>query len=170
MNSVHTIQPYFRKILFNIILPSTFRPSEWFYPVRFSTNFVRIYKIPYACYLRRSFRFCAFIIVIIPGITDEEEYKLQTFSLYSFLQQPTERRGPAINTPPLYSGYPGFKSRFGDRLSWLCFWWFSPVPPGKLWDSILNSATSTSTSFPNHHLSIILSTLYSLSYWESVVK
>jgi hypothetical protein len=33
------------------------------------------------------------------------------------LQRATERRGRMVNTPASYSGFPGFKSRPGDRLS-----------------------------------------------------
>jgi len=32
-----------------------------------------------------------------------------------------EARGRVISTAAFYSGIPGFKSRFGDRLSWLTF-------------------------------------------------
>jgi hypothetical protein len=37
------------------------------------------------------------------------------------LYQPTERRGPVVNTHSSYSGSPGFKSLPGDRLSCLRF-------------------------------------------------
>jgi hypothetical protein len=53
----------------------------------------------------------------------------------------TERRGWVINTPS-YSGGPGFKSRLGDRLSWVFVDFFSPFSqkPG----FYLNQATSAS--------------------------
>jgi hypothetical protein len=37
INSVNILPLYFRKFQFNIILPSTYRSSEWFFPSRFST-------------------------------------------------------------------------------------------------------------------------------------
>jgi hypothetical protein len=59
----------------------------------------------------------------------------------------TERRGQVINTPS-YSGGPGFKSRHGDRLSWLKCSWFFVVLSGKCEDSALNRPRPPpSTSF-----------------------
>jgi hypothetical protein len=57
------------------------------------------------------------------------------------------RRQPnvLVNTPP-YSGGPGFKSRSGDRLSWLKFSWFSSVPQRKCWDSTFKSDWTTGRS------------------------
>jgi hypothetical protein len=49
----------------------------------------------------------------------------------------TERRGRVVNAPVSYSLRPGFKSRPGDRLSYLKFFVFSSVPPGECWDGSL---------------------------------
>jgi hypothetical protein len=85
----------------------------------------------------------------------------------------TEPRGQGVSTPASYSGSLRFKSRPGDRLSWLSFPLFFPVPPDECRDSTLklgnNRFLSNSLQF-TIHLSPLNSTLYSLSYWKSVVK
>jgi len=51
--------------------------------------------------------------------------------------------------------------------------WFSSVPPGKFWDSTLKLGHDRFLPNPFQfiiHLSPFHSTLYSLSYWKSVVK
>jgi hypothetical protein len=60
----------------------------------------------------------------------------------------------------------GKKISYVNRLTWLRFSWFYPVPPGKCLYSNLNQATTASSTFlPIHHSLIILNlTLYSLSY------
>jgi hypothetical protein len=63
-----------------------------------------------------------------------------------FLQSlQTERHGRVINIPLLYSEDPGFKSRLGDRLSWLRLFVFSSTPPGKCRDSIFLSKLLTAS-------------------------
>jgi hypothetical protein len=49
-----------------------------------------------------------------------------------------------VNIPASYSGIPRFKSRLGDRLSWLRFLWSSSVPPGQCWGSTSNYITTAS--------------------------
>jgi len=54
MHPVHTFLPYFPKIHFNIIFPSTPRYSEWSLPFRFSDqNVVCISRLSHACYMSR---------------------------------------------------------------------------------------------------------------------
>jgi hypothetical protein len=70
----------------------------------------------------------------------------------------TDCRGRVIRTPALYSVGPGFKSRLGDRLSWLRFVVFVSVPPGKRQDNTFNYATvASSATFPIHYSLISLS-------------
>jgi hypothetical protein len=79
--------------------------------------------------------------------TEDQTYK-QAYSVTKFqqctscnyLQVTTQRRvvSGVVSTPASYLGSPGFKSRPGDRLSWLRFLWFSSVPPGKFRDSNKN--------------------------------
>jgi hypothetical protein len=56
----------------------------------------------------------------------------------------TEHTGRIVNTPASYSGDPGFKSLPVDRLPDWRLSWFTPVPPGKCWNSTLNQATTAS--------------------------
>jgi hypothetical protein len=70
-------------------------------------------------------------------------------------------------------GGPGFKSRPGDRLSWLRFLCFSSIPPGECRDS--TSTLGHDRFLPNPfqftiHSSAFHSTPYSQSYWKSVVN
>jgi hypothetical protein len=48
-----------------------------------------------------------------------------------------ERRSWMVKTPVSYSGGPGFKFRFGDRLSWLRLFVYSSVPSGSCLDTTL---------------------------------
>jgi hypothetical protein len=50
----------------------------------------------------------------------------------------TERPSSVVSSPASYSGGAGFKSRPGDRLSWLRFVVVFSVPPGKCRDSTFN--------------------------------
>jgi len=52
MHSVHTLPPYFPKIYFTIILPSTPRSSKWTVPFKFSYQiFVCISGLFHVCYI-----------------------------------------------------------------------------------------------------------------------
>jgi hypothetical protein len=56
MNPTHTLQNYFNKTHFNIILPSMLRSSEWSLPFSVSSqNFIRIPQLPHARYMPRPF-------------------------------------------------------------------------------------------------------------------
>jgi hypothetical protein len=71
----------------------------------------------------------------------------------------TERHGQVVSTPASYSGGPGFKSRLGDRSSWLNLSRLSSAPPNKYRDSRLlriRPRRLPSISFPNYYLLIIL--------------
>jgi hypothetical protein len=66
-----------------------------------------------------------------------------------------ERPGRMINTSASYAGGLGFKSRSGDRLSWLKFLWFFSVSQGKCWDITLNRPRPfPSISFLIHRITL----------------
>jgi hypothetical protein len=82
----------------------------------------------------------------------------------------TQRRGPVVSIPVSYLGGSGFKSRPGDRLSWLRSSVVSSVPP----DECRISQLGHSRFLPNTfefiiHVSPFYSMPYSLSL-KSVVK
>jgi hypothetical protein len=53
-----------------------------------------------------------------------------------------------VKTHDTYSGDLGFKSRPGDRLSWLRLLCFSSVPPGKFLDRILKLGYDYFLTYP----------------------
>jgi hypothetical protein len=59
----------------------------------------------------------------------------------------TERRNWLATCPASYLGGPGFKSRPGDRQSWLRVW-FSSALPGDCWDSTLKLGNDRFLSHP----------------------
>jgi hypothetical protein len=80
INSVHTLIPYCLKIHFNIILPYTSKSRKWSISFRFyDRNFISIFHILYACWMRLPFHFPA----EYPNKRGDE-YKCNS-SLYSFL-------------------------------------------------------------------------------------
>jgi hypothetical protein len=78
----------------------------------------------------------------------------------------TESSGRVVNTPASYSGGPRFKSRPGDRLSWLRFFVVFSIPPGECRESTLKIRPRSlpTKSFQIHHYSLVTlsSTLYGL--------
>jgi hypothetical protein len=59
-------------------------------------------------------------------------------TIRKFVIPKSKKYNVVVNTPASYSGGPGFKSRSGDRQSWLRFSWFSSIPSGKCWDNAKN--------------------------------
>jgi hypothetical protein len=84
----------------------------------------------------------------------------------------TEGHGQLVNNPASYSGGPRFKFRPGDWLSWPRFHGFSQsLHANTRIVPYIRSQPTPSLSFQFIiHLSSFHSTLYSLSYWESIVK
>jgi hypothetical protein len=103
-------QPYFPKIHFNIILPSTPRSSRWSHPSGFTTKIVRPFLISYI-YPKcpAHLIFLNLIILIIVG--EEKAYKLRSSSLYSFLHPPV--------TPSLLGSNTLLSTQFSNTLN-LC--------------------------------------------------
>jgi hypothetical protein len=66
--------------------------------------------------------------------------------------------GWVVNTPASYLGGPGFRSRPGDRLSWLRFYWFSSAPAANAGIvPYIRPRPLPSISFPTHHSPVTLS-------------
>jgi len=56
MQPVHTFPPFFLKVHFNIIFPSTAGPSKLSLPFRISNqNIICLSYLSYACYMPRTF-------------------------------------------------------------------------------------------------------------------
>jgi hypothetical protein len=84
-----------------------------------------------------------------------------------------DRRGRMLNAPASYSGSSGFKSRPGNRLSWLKLSVGFLCPPGKFRESSIKLGLDRFLPNPFQfvlRLSSFHATLCSLSYWESVVS
>jgi hypothetical protein len=62
-------------------------------------------------------RFTYILVILINFTVGLQNHSFLRFSQYEV----TERRGRVVNTPASYSWGSGFKSRPGDRLSWLRF-------------------------------------------------
>jgi hypothetical protein len=83
----------------------------------------------------------------------------------------TESRGRVANTTASYSGELGFKSRRGDRLSWLEFFVVSLSPSRQIPGYYLKLDHDRFLhNLPIIYLSTFYATLYSPSYWECVVE
>jgi hypothetical protein len=85
----------------------------------------------------------------------------------------SERRGWVVNIPVSFSGGPKFKSRPGDRISWMMFSWLYSVSPGESRDSNFKLVHDRFLPNPSQFCirsSAFHSTLYSLSFSNSVVK
>jgi hypothetical protein len=100
-------------------------------------------------------------------------FKAVIFSLVTCHKLSSESRGQMVNIPASYSGGPGFKSRPGDRLSWLRYFVVFLSSSKQMQGSTSKLGYDHFLPHPFQfiiHLSSYHSLQYSLSYWKNIIK